>query len=42
MDTNQDKLREMSLRMAIKIADLVAAFPQRWKTLAESTCMKMD
>ena len=40
MDTNQMKLREMSLRMAIKIAQLYKSFPLRWKSLAQSTCMK--
>ena len=40
MDTNKIRLREMSLRMAIKIAQLYKSFPLRWKSLAESTCMK--
>lgn len=40
MDANQNKLREMSLRMAIKIAQLRKSFPLRWKAMAQTTCMK--
>ena len=40
MNTNQACLREMSLRMALKIADLVKSFPAKWRLLAETTCMK--
>lgn len=40
MDTNKNKLREMSLRMAIKIAQLYVTFPTRWQSLAQTTCMK--
>jgi hypothetical protein len=40
MDTNQNKLREMSLRMAIKVAQLRKSFPLRWKAMAQTTCMK--
>lgn len=40
MDANQERLREMSLRMAIKIADLCRSFPDNWRRLAETTCMK--
>jgi len=40
MDDNKNKLREMSLRMATKIADLRKSFPLRWKALAQTTCMK--
>ena len=39
MDANQDKLREMSLRMAIKIAQLYKSFPLKWQSLAATTCM---
>ena len=39
METNKDKLREMSLRMAMKIADLRKMSPLKWKALAETTCM---
>jgi hypothetical protein len=40
MGDNKDKLREMSLRMALKIADLVLVSKDRWKVLANNTCMK--
>jgi len=40
MDANQNKLREMSLRMAIKIAQLYKSFPLKWQQLASTTCMK--
>jgi len=40
MDTNKNKLREMSLRMALKIADLRKSFPLNWKRMAETTCMR--
>jgi hypothetical protein len=39
MSDNKDKLREVSLRMALKIADLTKV-SQNWKVLAESTCMR--
>ena len=37
---NHNKMREISLRMAIKIADLVKVNPVTWKNLARATCMK--
>jgi hypothetical protein len=40
MDANKNKLREMSLRMALKIADLRKSFPLNWKRMAETTCMR--
>ena len=40
MEANQTKLREMSLRMALKIADLTKVSSENWKALAASTCMK--
>jgi len=40
MAENQTRMREMSLRMAIKIADLRKSFPNNWKRMAETTCMK--
>jgi hypothetical protein len=40
MNANQTKLREMSLRMALKIADLRKSFPLKWKLMAETTCMR--
>lgn len=40
MDENQNKFREMSLRMAIKVADLRKSFPTKWQAMAQVTCMK--
>lgn len=40
MEYNKNKFREMSLRMAIKIADLRKSFPLKWRAMAEVTCMK--
>jgi len=40
MEENQSAMREMSLRMALKLADLIKVSPTRWKDLAASTCMK--
>jgi hypothetical protein len=40
LNDNKDRLREMSLRMAIKIADLRKSFPLKWKAMANITCMK--
>jgi hypothetical protein len=38
--TNQDKLRELSLRMVLKLADLRKSFPKSWQAMAKTTCMK--
>ena len=40
MFENQTKLREISMRMCLKIADLVKISPDNWRNLAVSTCMK--
>jgi replicative DNA helicase len=40
MEVNQNKLREMSLRMAIKVAQLRKSFPATWQRMAQTTCMK--
>ena len=37
---DKSKLREVSLRMALKIADLRKSFPLKWKRMAETTCMR--
>ena len=39
IDTNHNKLREVSLRMCLKIADLVK-ISANWRELAKATCMK--
>jgi hypothetical protein len=38
--TNKDRLRELSLRMVLKISDLRRAFPKSWTAMAQTTCMK--
>jgi hypothetical protein len=40
MCDNQAKIREISMRMALKIADLVKISPDNWKVLAKATCVK--
>ena len=40
MFENQTKLREISMRMCLKIADLVKISPDNWRNLAVNTCMK--
>jgi hypothetical protein len=37
---NADNLRELSLRMVLKIADLRKSFPNNWQAMARTTCMK--
>jgi hypothetical protein len=40
VEDNQDKLRELSLRMVLKLADLRKCFPKSWVAMARTTCMK--
>ena len=40
VEANQDKLRELSLRMVLKIADLRKGFPNNWTAMVKTTCMK--
>jgi len=37
---NQTKLRELSLRMVLKVADLRKSFPTTWTAMAKTTCMR--
>jgi len=37
---NAARLRELSLRMVLKIADLRKSFPRNWTAMAKTTCMK--
>jgi len=37
---NASKLRELSLRMVLKVADLKKAFPLTWTAMAKTTCMR--
>ena len=40
INVNKGKLRELSLRMVLKLADLRVSFPQRWQEVAKVTCMR--
>ena len=40
MEVNRTKLREVSLRMCLKVADLVKISPANWRNLTQATCMK--
>jgi hypothetical protein len=40
VDTNKKKLRELSLRTVLKIADLRKSMPAQWQAVAEVTCMR--
>jgi len=40
IEVNKDKMRELSLRMVIKVADLRVAMSEKWKSVAALTCMK--
>lgn len=42
IDDNKHKLRELSLRMVLKIADLYKSFPKAWKATAATTCMRRN
>lgn len=40
IDQNKKKLRELSLRMVLKLADLRKSMPSNWRAVAEVTCMR--
>jgi hypothetical protein len=40
IDINKKRLRELSLRTVLKVADLAKAFPSKWEAMAENTVMK--
>jgi len=40
IDDNKKKLRELSLRTVLKIADLKRSMPSNWRAVAEVTCMR--
>jgi hypothetical protein len=40
VDANKHRMRELSLRTVLKVADLRASFPDKWKAVAEVTCMR--
>jgi len=40
VDINKNRLRELSLRTVLKVADLAVAFPKTWEAYAENTVMR--
>jgi len=40
VDVNKSRLRELSLRTVLKVADLAVSFPDRWADFAENTVMR--
>ena len=40
VDANKGRLRELSLRSVLKVADLAVAFPNNWEAYAENTVMR--
>ncbi len=40
IDVNKAKMRELSLRMVLKVADLRKSMPNNWQAVAEMTCMR--
>jgi hypothetical protein len=40
IDINKKRLRELSLRSVLKVADLAKAFPDKWEAVAENTVMR--
>jgi hypothetical protein len=40
IDLNKNKMRELSLRMVLKVADLRKSLPNNWQATAEVTCMR--
>lgn len=40
IEANKEKLRELSLRMVLKLADLRKSFPANWQAMARTTCMR--
>ena len=40
VDVNKNRLRELSLRTVLKVADLAGAFPDKWEAMAENTVMR--
>ena len=40
IDVNKKRMRELSLRMVLKVADLKKSMPNSWQQVAEVTCMR--
>ena len=40
IESNKKRLRELSLRTVLKVADLAKAFPDRWQAMSENTVLR--
>ena len=40
IEANAHRMRELSLRMVLKVADIRVAMPDKWKSVVEVTCMR--
>jgi hypothetical protein len=40
IELNKERMRELSLRMVLKIADLRKSMPDKWQAVAEVTCIR--
>jgi hypothetical protein len=40
INTNADRMRELSLRMVLKVADIRVSMPAKWAQVVEATCMR--
>jgi hypothetical protein len=40
VNVNSKRMRELSLRMVLKVADIRVSMPERWKAVVEVTCMR--
>ena len=40
IQTNADRMRELSLRMVLKVADIRASMPTKWQAVVQATCMR--
>ena len=40
IEANADRMRELSLRMVLKVADIRQSMPAKWQAVAEVTCMR--
>ena len=42
IDVNRKAMRELSLRMVLKVADLRKSMPGNWRNVASLTCMRKN
>jgi hypothetical protein len=40
IESNKNKMRELSLRMVLKVADLRKSMPANWQSVVAVTCMR--